>query len=279
MGFKKTRYAPTPSGFLHVGNLYSMALTVSIAKKEAANILLRIDDIDKARVKKEYVQDIFETLDFFDLPWQEGPKNAIEHAARFTQSLRLNLYENLLQELKNKKLVYACTCSRSELEHAGTHTVYPGTCKNKTISLYEKNVCWRLNTSEPFDLILNEYGKNPKPSVLPKKMHDFIVRRKDGLPSYQVCSLVDDVHFGIDLIVRGEDLLDSSLAQLYLAHLTGLNDFLNTTFLHHPLLMNKEGQKLSKSAGDASLLYYRTNGYNKSDVFALLNEQGLGSPL
>lgn len=234
--------------------------------------MLRIDDMDKARAKKEYLQDIFESLNFFDLPWQEGPKNVDEHEAHFSQSLRLGLYENFLQELENKGLVFACTCSRSEIEHAGTHAVYPGTCKNKNISLQEKNVCWRLNTSEPIDIQLKEYGKKTEHFVLPENMHDFIVRRKGGLPSYQVCSLVDDVHFGIDLVVRGEDLRDSSLAQLYLAQLSGLNDFLNLTFLHHKLLFNKQGHKLSKSAGDLSLRHLITTGQNRQTIY---NEMGL----
>lgn len=277
MAFKKTRYAPTPSGFLHLGNLYSMTLTATIAKKEGASILLRIDDIDKVRAKKEYLQDIFESLTFFELPWQEGPRDASEHEDRFSQTSRLYLYENFLEELINKGLVFACTCSRSEIEHAGTHAVYPGTCKNRNISLHEKNVCWRLNTSEPIDIQLKEYGKKTERFLLPENMHHFIIRRKDGLPSYQVCSLIDDIHFGIDLIVRGKDLRDSSLAQLYMAQLSGLNEFLNTTFLHHPLLLNKDGHKLSKSVGDTSLQYYRNKGYNKEAIFALLNPEGFGS--
>jgi len=273
MGFKKTRYAPTPSGFLHLGNLYSMALTAAIAKKEGASILLRIDDMDKTRSKKEYLQDIFESLNYFGLPWQEGPKNKDEHEALFSQGLRLGLYDHFLQGLQNKGLVFACTCSRSEIEHAGTHAVYPGTCKHKNISLFEKNVCWRLDTSAPLKLLLNEYSKKTQQFSLPENMHHFIVRRKDGLPSYQVCSLVDDMHFGVDLIVRGEDLRDSSLAQLYLAEAAERSEFFNSTFLHHPLLLNSQGVKLSKSAGDTSLNYLREHGMGVSEVYALLGKQ------
>jgi len=275
MALKKTRYAPTPSGFLHLGNFYSMALTAAIAKKEGTKIFLRIDDMDKSRAKAEFSEDIFDCLRFLNLPWQEGPKSIEELKSTFSQTHRLPLYKDLLQTLRDDGKVFACTCSRSEIEHAGTHEVYPGTCKNKNISLDEKNVCWRLDTSLPLNLRLTEYGKLAQHFTLPENMHNFIVRRKDGLPSYQVCSLVDDVHFGIDLIVRGEDLQDSSLAQLYLAHLADLNEFLNTTFLHHSLLLNKEGHKLSKSAGDTSIQYYRKKGYKQDDVFALLNRETL----
>ncbi len=273
MGFKKNRYAPTPSGFLHLGNLYSMALTAAIAKKEGASILLRIDDMDKARAKKEFLEDIFESLNFFGLPWQEGPKNANDQKTNYSQILRLGHYETFIEDLKNKGRVFACACSRSEIEHAGTHAVYPGTCKHKNISLYENNVCWRLDTSAPLELNLKEYGKASCTFSLPENMHHFIVRRKDGLPSYQVCSLVDDVYFGVDLIVRGEDLRDSSLAQLYLAQLSGLKEFLDTTFLHHKLLFNKQGFKLSKSEGDTSLNYLREQGMGVSEVYALLGKR------
>ena len=223
--------------------------------------------MDRARAKKEYLQDIFECLNFFGLPWQEGPKNVKDHEAKCSQTLRRGLYEQFLDELKTKGLVFACTCSRSEIEHAGTHAVYPGTCKHKNIGLHENNVCWRLDTSAKLELQLKEYGQSSVEMYLPENMHDFIVRRKDGLPSYQVCSLVDDVYFGVDLIVRGEDLRDSSLAQLYLAQLSGKFEFLNRTFLHHLLLLNTKGSKLSKSAGDASLHNLITSGFNRQTIY------------
>ncbi len=250
-----------------------MSLTAAIAKKEGAKILLRIDDMDKARAKKAYVDDVFNCLNFFQLPWQEGPKDALELEMKFSQTLRLGLYEKLLQDLKNKGKMFACSCSRSEIEHTGVHKVYPGTCKTKNIALNEKNVCWRLDTSTGLELRMNEYGNVSGTFSLPENMHNFIVRRKDGLPSYQVCSLVDDVFFGIDLIIRGKDLWDSSLAQLYLAEIAGWSEFLNCTFLHHPLLLSVQGVKLSKSAGDTSLKTAREKGLGSAETYALLGKQ------
>jgi glutamyl/glutaminyl-tRNA synthetase len=272
MQFKKTRYAPTPSGFLHLGNVYSMALTAVLAKKEGADIVLRIDDLDRSRMRKDYVQDIFECLNFIDLPWQQGPKNQVEFEQRFSQVNRLVLYESLLKQLVDKGKVFACRCSRSEIEHSGSHAHYPGTCINKNIPLDEKNVCWRLDTSDELQLNLTEYSKTSGTYLLPESMHNFIVRRKDGLPSYQVCSMMDDVFFGIDLIVRGKDLWDSSLAQLYLAQLTGHGDFLKASFLHHPLLQTGEGKKLSKSAGDTSIKTMRNKGMTQGDIYSLLGD-------
>ncbi len=267
MGFKKTRYAPTPSGFLHLGNLYSMALTASIAKKEGASVLLRLDDMDHARAKNAYLQDIFDCLNFFGLPWQEGPKNLNDHIANYTQSSRLGLYNTFLEELKAKGKIFACACSRNEIAQAGSDSVYPGTCRNKAIDLNANNVCWRLDTSANLELHLKEYGQASARFFLPENMQHFIVRRKDGLPSYQVCSLIDDVHFGVDLIVRGADLRDSSLAQLYLAQLNGMSEFLNCTFLHHALLHNTRGKKLSKSAGDLSLRHLITMGQERQSIY------------
>jgi glutamyl/glutaminyl-tRNA synthetase len=129
-------------------------------------------------------------------------------------------------------------------------------------------VCWRLDTSEELHLSLKEYGNTTSTYLLPESMRNF-VRRKDGLPSYQVCSMMDDVFFGVDLIVRGKDLWDSSLAQLYLAQLTGHGDFLKASFLHHALLNTEGGKKLSKSTGDTSIKFMREQGLSAKDIYHL----------
>src|SRR5687768_5857036 len=113
--FRRTRIAPTPSGFLHLGNVLSFALTAAIARKRGARILLRIDDMDRDRVQPDYIDDIFEVLRFMGLPWEEGPKDAAEFLQRFSQQHRLPLYEAALQQLEKKGQVFACTCSRAQV--------------------------------------------------------------------------------------------------------------------------------------------------------------------
>src|ERR1700755_812419 len=110
--FKKTRIAPTPSGFLHLGNAYSFALTAALAEKYGAKILLRIDDLDRERVQKEYVQDIFDTLNFLELPWDEGPRNVMELERDWSQIHRMGLYKEALDLLREEGDLFACNCSR-----------------------------------------------------------------------------------------------------------------------------------------------------------------------
>src|SRR6185312_6440352 len=104
MHFKKTRIAPTPSGFLHLGNAYSFALTAALAGKYGARILLRIDDLDRERVQKQYVQDIFDTLNFLEIPWHEGPRNMDEYEKQYSQIHRLDLYRQTLDMLQQQSL-------------------------------------------------------------------------------------------------------------------------------------------------------------------------------
>jgi glutamyl/glutaminyl-tRNA synthetase len=259
----RTRLAPTPSGFLHLGNAFSFITTAMVAKKHHASIFLRIDDLDKERMRQEYVEDIFETLNFLGINWQEGPKDITEYQ-QFSQFARLEHYHEALNKLVELDAVYACKCSRTEF-------AYPCSCKVSNINLNEKDVCWRLRTDENKELVLNKIDGSTEQFILPATQADFIVRKKDGLPAYQLASLVDDCLFNINLIIRGEDLFDSTLAQLYLADVLGNQNFLEAKFLHHALMLNSDGTKLSKSAGDTSIQYLRKHGMSRDDVLQMLN--------
>jgi len=273
MHFKKTRIAPTPSGFLHLGNAYSFALTAALAGKYGARILLRIDDLDRERVQKQYVQDIFDTLNFLEIPWHEGPRNMDEYEKQYSQIHRLDLYRQTLDMLQQQSLsqetprgnsvVFACTCSRPQ-----TGNIYPGTCTDKGIPMDAEEVNWRLSTNPAKKLKVNTLREGVIEAALPPEMTDFVVRKKDGFPAYQLASVIDDVHFGVDLIVRGQDLWDSTLAQLYLADVLGTKAFQNSTFHHHPLLTSAAGGKLSKSAGDTSIRYLRQHGHTCADIYS-----------
>ena len=241
--FHKTRIAPTPSGYLHLGNAYSFLLTQSIAQKTDAKILLRIDDLDEERTRALYIQDIFDTLEFLEIQYDEGPRDYGEYKKEYSQLLRGPLYETALQQLADRGLVYGCNCSRAQLETEACN------CSTKNIPLNKPDMAWRLFTDNTKEIIVHAFEKGIIKATLPPEMKDFIVRKKDGRPSYQLASLVDDVHYQIDLIIRGEDLWASTLAQLFLAEKLGFGPFLNVCFIHHPLLKNSSGEKLSKSAG------------------------------
>lgn len=268
--FAKTRIAPTPSGYLHLGNAYSFLLTQQLAQQTGAKLLLRIDDLDRERIADAYVQDIFDTLHFLEIGWDEGPQNMQEYKEQYSQLHRLSLYNRYLQQLQESGQLFACTCSRAQvLQHDATG-IYPGTCRNKQIPLDTPGVNWRLYTDTTKTLSFRSIDDKIVMYTLPPVMNDFVVRKKDGYPAYQLASLADDLHFGIDLIVRGEDLLDSTLAQLYLADVLNEKTFQSACFHHHPLLTDTTGAKLSKSDGALSIQYLRKQGKSKEDVVKMI---------
>ena len=266
----KTRIAPTPSGFLHLGNALSFALTAGIATQKNAKILLRIDDLDQKRIEQKYVQDIFDTLHFLEIPWHQGPQNYHEYKSTYSQTHRLHHYNKALQQLKESGTIYACDCSRTKIAAGNPTGSYPGTCRNKNLPLGNNNVNWRIRTNEIKQLTVKTINGENITTTLPPEMHDFVVRKKDGFPAYQLASLIDDQHFGIDMIVRGEDLWPSTLAQLYLADVLQQGTFKNTIFYHHPLLLASGEKKLSKSAGDTSIQFLRNAGKTRKDIYSMI---------
>lgn len=270
--YQRTRIAPTPSGLLHAGNAFSFAITAGLARLSGARILLRIDDMDQQRSRPAYVRDIFESLNFLDIPWDEGPSDFASFQNEFSQQHRLPLYEQFLDKLWKEGLAFGCNCSRSLLAQQQQEG-YAGLCLNKGISIDEPETAWRLDTRKENVISLLNIDRSVSSWSLPASMRHFIIRKKDGFPAYQLCSLADDYYFKVDLIVRGADLFDSSLAQLCLADALQLHPFKACGFFHHPLLLSEEGRKLSKSQGDGSLQSMRTSGKTASDIYELLSIQ------
>ncbi|MBS1615638.1 MAG: tRNA glutamyl-Q synthetase [Bacteroidetes bacterium] len=248
-----TRIAPTPSGLLHIGNAFNFLYTEALVLQQGGTLRLRIDDLDSPRLRAEYLDDIFESLAWLGIWPDEGPKSPQEHESLFSQRLRLPAYEEGLRQLVNTGLVFACTCSRKKIAETATNGQYPGTCLNKNIPLNQPGVAWRIQTPPEYTIHFDDALMGPVRLRLWEHQCHFIIRRRDGLPAYQVASLLDDVAYGINTIVRGEDLLSSTAAQCYLARLLGLDAFLQSRFYHHRLLLDAQGQKLSKSAGSNSL--------------------------
>lgn len=268
--YSRTRIAPTPSGYLHLGNAFSFLLTRQIASATGAGILLRIDDLDRERVQDKYVRDIFETLHFLGIDYQTGPRDMKEYQEQYSQVHRMELYETALEQLRHGGHLFACTCSRSALAANGQPVAYPGTCRNKGIPFDAPGVNWRLRTGDNETVMMKTVSGETNGYTFPENMRDFVVRKKDGFPAYQLTSVVDDLHFGIDLVVRGNDLLDSTLAQLYLARTLGNNTFWQVAFHHHQLLTDAGGQKLSKSEGALSLQYLRKQ-HTKEEILSMLS--------
>ncbi len=298
----KTRLAPTPSGFLHIGNGASFVATWALTRAYEGKIMLRIDDLDAERMRPEYIEDIFKTLDWLGLDWDDGPFSVEDFFKNWSQHLRIDAYEKALNDLAKMGHIYTCNCSRKNIKLNSTNGLYPNTCRNNRLITdnkiieYEKNAAYRINIGDNktinfkkidigrplsiesnfgekmpffdnFELKLSNFNVN-----ISRTMGDFIVKRKNGLPSYQLASLVDDALYSINFVVRGEDLLASTAAQIFLAEKLNQADFLATTFWHHPLITDKNGMKLSKSEGATALLVLR----EKNNSAAIVVRQAAG---
>lgn len=270
MKYAQTRIAPTPSGFLHLGNAYSFLLTQALAKKHGAKILLRIDDLDRERYRPEYVQDIFDTLDFLEIQIDLGPKSVSELESEWSQVHRMQRYEEALAKLRTTGKVFSCDCSRNKIQQIDPRGYYLGQCLDRRIPLDKPDTAWRVNTLEADFTQFTEYPNFRKTDLIPEETAFYVVRKKDRLPAYHLTSVVDDLQFGVDLIVRGKDLYVSTLAQLDLARLLGEEKFTQSTFLHHELIKGSNQSKLSKSAGDTSIQFLRKEGKKLQEVHSLL---------
>jgi glutamyl/glutaminyl-tRNA synthetase len=270
MKFRLTRIAPTPSGYLHLGNAYSFLITQSVAKKHGAKILLRIDDLDRERYRPEYVEDIFATLDFLEIGIDLGPKNLQEFESEWSQIHRMGKYGETLNILRADARVFACDCSRKKIQQLDSSGYYLGQCADRRLSLDKPEVAWRMNTMEADFVKVRTYPDEPKTAMIPQDSPFYVVRKRDGLPAYHLTSVVDDLHFGVDLIVRGNDLYSSTLAQLDLARNLEDTAFNQITFHHHPLIKGPSQEKLSKSDGATSIQFLRKQGKTLADIKTLL---------
>jgi glutamyl-tRNA synthetase len=272
---RKTRIAPTPSGFLHEGNAFAFLLTAQLAKKHGASVLLRIDDLDNDRKRPEYLDDIFETLHWLGILWDEGPSNPKELETEWSQHHRLALYEDALATLRKKGLLYACGCSRKQLSELESPADEAHICRNGQFPLDTPDTAWRIRIPEEATVCFRNLNGDMVTLCPSQLLPDPVVRRRDGIPSYQVASVCDDAHFGIDLIVRGEDLLASTAVQLFIAQQLGFGSFLNSTFYHHPLVLNADGAKWSKSAGTEAESLLRRDGRSAAGLMQRFQSTGL----
>jgi glutamyl-tRNA synthetase len=232
----KSRLAPTPSGFLHTGNCYAFVLTYLLTKQSGGSLLLRIDDLDRARYRSEYVVNIFETLHALGIEWDEGPEDVRSFERHWSQLHRKPLYRAAIERLKEQ--LYACSCSRVQQLERGLD------CCMRFGQEKGAPKAYRLKYTD-VPVQMEQLRGTKETYVLPEAMQNFVVQRKNGEAAYQISSLVDDVHFGCTHVVRGTDLFDSTLAQLVLNKYLDMR-FDKTRFLHHTLLL-AEGGKLSKT--------------------------------
>ena len=266
----RSRIAPTPSGLLHLGNAVNFILTWLMVRKAGGTLRLRIDDADCLRAKPEYLEDIFLQLDWLKITWDEGPAGPDDFRCRFSQQLRQERYRAFMDELGRRGYLYPCGCSRSKIRQFAVDGVYPGFCRDRSGAPVPGEA---QRVRVPEGSVFRVEGQEV---ALCQAMGDFVLWRKEDLPAYQLVSLVDDLDDRINLIVRGQDLLPSTAAQLFLAGLHGDNSFAETAFLHHPLVLGEDGRKLSKSDNALSLAALREGGGSRALVYqAVARQAGL----
>lgn len=254
------RFAPSPSGRMHLGNLFCALLSYLSVKSRGGEWILRIEDLDTARCRPEYARQVEEDLRWLGLAWDEGGSAGGPDAPYF-QSQRTALYEAVLARLRGMGRVYPCFCTRAQLHAASAPhredglTVYPGTCRGLTPEdIARREAAGRkgaLRLRVPEETVTFTDGHlGEVTEYLPTDCGDFLLRRSDGLFAYQLAVVVDDAAMGVTEVVRGADLLSSTPRQLLLYELLGWEA---PEFYHFPLLLSPDGRRLSKRDGDLGL--------------------------
>jgi glutamyl/glutaminyl-tRNA synthetase len=238
-----SRLAPTPSGFLHLGNAVNFVLTWLLTRQAGGTLHLRIDDLDRARLRAVYLDNIFRVIDWLGIDYDHGPSGPDNFLRHHSQLLHLPEYNRIL-----RRLALTGTTRQSGLVRASQRTRTGG--PEAAVPLETPGAAWRAHVPAGTEIRFVDAWQDETVVSLAALMPDFVIRKKDGVAAYQVASVVDDLRLGTTLIVRGLDLQPSTAAQLWLASQLSETAAFNAAriqFYHHPLLMNEAGQKLSKS--------------------------------
>lgn len=274
-----TRFAPSPTGYLHVGHAYSASLAYQKAIEAGGRFLVRLEDIDKTRCRPEYEAAIFEDLTWIGLKWETPVRKQSEH---------FDDYAAVLERLFDQGLIYPCFCSRKEIlaeinrsqtaPHGPEGPLYPGTCKHlsdrEKADNFEANVPYalRLDMAEVLktvDLSALRFEETGKGFIQcdPARFGDAVLARKDTPASYHLAVTLDDALQGVGLVVRGQDLFEATHLHRLLQHL-----FLLPTpkYLHHGLVSDMKGRRLAKRDQSVTLREMRAQGYTPEDIQKLI---------
>ena len=240
------RFAPTPSGRMHLGNVFAAMMAWLSVRSKDGQLVLRMEDLDTQRTSADFASVLRSDLEWLGLDWDiETPP----------QSQRSDVYDTYFRKMEEMGLLYPCYCTRSQLHSVnaphlsdGTY-VYPGTCRNLTDPPAGRKPAWRVMVPDKIwsitDLVQGDYSLN-----LYDQCGDMVVRRADGVYVYQLAVTVDDGEAGVTEVVRGMDLLSSAPRQMYLQELFG---FEHPTYAHVPMLLAPDGRRLSKRDLDLDL--------------------------
>lgn len=268
------RIAPSPTGHLHLGHARTFWLAQQRARAAGGAVILRNDDLDRARCRPEFVSAMYEDLSWFGFTWSEGP-DCGGIFAPYNQSERTDLYRATLEQLRATGFIYPCQCSRKDIAAAARaphaedddEPLYPGTCRNT--SLLDKNappatrISWRFRVPDGETISFIDGHLGPQSYIAGKDFGDFVVWRPDDVPAYQLACVADDATMKITEVVRGADLLKSTVRQLLLYRALKL---VAPSFYHCALMTDASGQRLAKRHDALSLRTLRQCGEHPENL-------------
>ena len=252
------RLAPSPTGALHLGNVRTFMIAWLRARQQNGKVIMRMEDLDHPRDKPGAAAQAIEDLKWLGFDWDE----------EFVQSERKDIYRAALGQLQAKGMVYACTCTRRDVEaaqsapHAGEQLFYPGTCCDKHLEWTPK-ACWRFKTPKGSHIIVDDVFAGKYEQTVDEKLGDFPLARDQFGAGYTLAAVVDDALMGVTEIVRGDDLLPATPAQMLVQHALNLP---TPQYCHVPLLVGPDGRRLAKRHGDTRISNYRAQGVSPEVV-------------
>lgn len=272
------RFAPSPTGLLHAGHAATFLTAQHRARIHNGRTLYRSDDLDRDRCKPEFHLAALEDMRWLGLFWQEGPEIGGPHSP-YSQSARLPLYQAALDSLRKSGWIYPCICSRREVASAvsAPHALdeepfYPQHCRPDETTVFEENLLanWRFRIPNLETLTFRDSRLGPQSAVAGRDFGDFLVWRKDGVPSYQLSCAVDDALMHITEVVRGEDLIASTFRQILLLRALGYGA---PAYYHCALMLDESGKRLAKRDASLAIRHLRKQGFSPEDLRALISKR------
>lgn len=264
------RLAPSPTGYLHLGHARTFWVAQERAQAAGGRLILRNENLDRARCRPEFVTAMVEDLRWFGFEWSEGP-DVGGRFGPYHQSERMDFYRTALERLRAGNFIYPCTCSRKDIQSAinaphaaDDEVIYPGTCRQNQLPDVEgRQYSWRFRVPDGESIAFYDENLGQQTYVAGKDFGDFVVWRHDDVPAYQLACVVDDAAMQITEVVRGKDLLVSTARQLLLYRALGWTP---PGFFHCELMRDQDGERLAKRHDSLSLRRLRERGISPVEL-------------
>lgn len=272
------RLAPSPTGYLHLGHARTFLVAAQRARERKGTLVLRNEDLDPQRCRREFVDAMIEDLHWVGISWQEGPDCGGPYGP-YSQSERRSSYLAAWGRLRDGGWIYPCTCSRKELaliasapNDGDDEPLYPGLCRSGSDAnqfLEPKGVNWRFRVPDGDTVCFEDLNLGSQNFTAGRDFGDFVVWRRDDVPAYQLAVVVDDAEMEISEVVRGADLLKSTARQILLAKALG---FPSVDYYHCDLVRDETGQRMAKRHDSASIRRLREDGDSREEVLRKIDQ-------